>query len=201
MSKGNVLLINEITNNLQHFVSKEIYETIIEGNQQITVASKASTVASWVQGTMERLDQFVDEETRTQIMRNCGHKCALGHRREVEKIRASRRKNKTEEEFLHELQTDPPPGVRYERDGNILYQIYMPHSHNLQCYCPLLRGLKSDEKISPTYCQCSQGYVATSWEIILERQVRVELIESCVSGSNECKFAIYIQVSDEVGMK
>jgi len=62
----------------------------------------------------------------------------------------------------------------------------------MRCYCSLLRGLPADEKISRTYCHCAKGFVRKFWEEVLERPVTVDLVQSAVSGANECKFAIHL---------
>ena len=56
----------------------------------------------------------------------------------------------------------------------------------------MLAGLPEDEAISPTYCLCSQGFVKNYWECVLERPVKVKLLESCLTGAQECKFAIHL---------
>lgn len=43
-----------------------------------------------------------------------------------------------------------------------------------------------------TYCQCSRAFVQWCWEYILEQPVDVELLESCVSGGQECKFVTHL---------
>ena len=46
--------------------------------------------------------------------------------------------------------------------------------------------------MSPTYCRCSRGFVQWFWERILERPVQVDLLASCMSGAQECQFAIHL---------
>lgn len=40
------------------------------------------------------------------------------------------------------------------------------------------------------YCKCSESFVQTQWEQILERPVEVKVLESAISGAEECKFQI-----------
>ena len=87
-------------------------------------------------------------------------------------------------------------GTKRVREGNVLYQYYVPKTYakSLRCYCGLLRGLPADETVSITYCNCSKGFVKKFWESVLERPVKVELMQSAVSRAEECKFAIYLWV-------
>ncbi len=107
---------------------------------------------------------------------------------------ARRKKAKNLEEFLEKEQQNPPPGMRFERQGEILYQYYTPKAftHPMRCYCALFRSLPKDQTVSATYCQCSRGFVQKYWEAILGRQVQVDLLASSIAGADECKFAIHL---------
>jgi hypothetical protein len=194
MAKNTVSQIREIGRNVERLAGKKVGKKVMNGSEQITASSKPEKVADWVKGAMERLDDLVDEETRNQVMLNCGYNCALVNSRPMENAKARRKKFKTEDEFLQAEQNKPPTGTRLVREGNILYQFYTPRSftHPMRCYCSLLRGLPEGKTTSLTYCQCSRGFVQKYWEGILGRPVKVELLESSVSGAQECKFAVHL---------
>jgi hypothetical protein len=165
MAKNAVFQIAEIGRHVKRFAGEEV----MEGSERITASSKPEEVAEWVRGVVERLDSLM-------------------------MARARRKKYKTVDEFLEAEQKNPPAGTRLTRKGNVLYQFYTPRSFTrpMRCYCSLLRGLPDGETISITYCQCSKGFVQKYWESILESPVEVELLESCVSGAQECKFMIHL---------
>lgn len=194
MTKNDVAMIKEVGRTLERFAGEEARKKVMEGSEQITASTSKERIAMWVKDAMERLDALVDEETRNQVMENCGHNCALMNRRVIERAKARRRKYKSVDEFLEAEQRKPMKGTRLVREGDILYQFYVPHAFTrpMRCYCSLLRGLPADERVSPTYCHCSKGFVEKFWEDVLERPVRVELIQSVVSGAEECKFAVYL---------
>ena len=186
--------IKELGRNLDRFAGETISKKVMEGSEKITASSGKKEVAEWVKGAMDRLDKLVDEKTRIQVMENCGYNCALVNKRMIEKAKARRKKYKTTGEFLEAEQRKPMKGTKLLREGNILYQSYTPQLFTklMRCYCSLLRGLPADEKISLTYCHCSKGFVKKFWENVLEKPVKVELIQSVVSGAPECKFAIHM---------
>lgn len=194
MAKMDIAMIREIGKNLDRFAGEAIRKKVMEGSEQITATSSKSKIANWVKGVMERLDTLVDEKTRIQVMENCGYSCAVVNKRVMEKAKARRKKYKSIDEFLEAEQRNPMTGTRLVREGDVMYQFYTPHSYTrpMRCYCSLLRGLPADERISLTYCHCSKGFVKKFWEGVLERPVKVELIQSVVSGAQECKFAIYL---------
>jgi predicted hydrocarbon binding protein len=44
-----------------------------------------------------------------------------------------------------------------------------------------------------TYCRCSEGFIKSYWEEILGRPVKVEILESVISGGRECRFAVRLR--------
>ena len=62
------------------------------------------------------------------------------------------------------------------------------------CHCPRIRDLflNNEKLIDVNYCYCSAGFTKDIWEYILQKKVRVEIIESLMKGDDVCKIAIYI---------
>ncbi|MFX1346348.1 MAG: hypothetical protein ACFFBC_12925 [Promethearchaeota archaeon] len=65
------------------------------------------------------------------------------------------------------------------------------------CHCPRVRdALKTTKsRLSPTYCYCGAGFYKGIWEEILQKPVRVEVLESVLTGGDLCKVAIYLPES------
>jgi hypothetical protein len=97
-------------------------------------------------------------------------------------------------------------GLAGVREGNTIIATKIPKSGNLveylketdrdkrrelYCHCPRIReAIGSNKKISPTYCYCGAGFYKGIWEYILQQPVKVELLESVLSGDEVCKVAI-----------
>ena len=64
----------------------------------------------------------------------------------------------------------------------------------MACHCPFIRNhlLQDFSDIDPDCCYCSGGFAKAPFEHIFERELHVELIESCLTGSDKCRFAITI---------
>lgn len=61
----------------------------------------------------------------------------------------------------------------------------------IYCHCPRIRdALKTGVTISPTYCYCGAGFYKGIWEEILQKPVKVEMLESVMKGDDVCKIAI-----------
>ncbi len=189
-----VAQVEEIGRQVAAQAGPEVEAQVMAGIEQIKSSSKPDKVAHWVQGAMEKLDTLVDEETRSQVMQQCGRNCAHANKVAVARQVARRKKYATLDEYLAAEEKHPSRGTRLVRDGNLVHQFYTPGTFRpgLRCYCSLVNGLPAGETISLTYCQCSRGFVQTCWEAVLERRVQVELVKSCMSGADECEFLIHL---------
>lgn len=179
---------------VEQFAGKTIAVKVMEGSERITEKTDKRNIAEWVKTAMEKLDALVDEKTRVQIMQKCGYNCAKKNSKVIERAVARRKKYASIDEFLRVEQQKPMKGTRLAREGNILYQFYTPQTFTrpMRCYCGLLRGLPNEETVSKTYCNCAKGFVEKFWENVLGRPVKVDLMQSAVSGDKECKFAIHL---------
>jgi hypothetical protein len=186
--------INEIGRNIEDLASYEVRVKVMEGGEKISLSSNPVKVAEWTKSVMDRLDALTDEPTREQILLNCGYNCILVNPRPLVNAKARRAKFPDEEAFLQTEVKKPPKGMRFEREGNVIVQYYTPHSFGtgMRCYCSLLRGLPAGQTASLTYCQCSRGFIQKYWEGILGRPVEVDLVESAISGAEQCKFVIHL---------
>jgi len=166
-------------------------EAIMKGSHRLRDSSPKEEVAQWVKAAMGRMDGLLDMETRMRIMGSCGRNCAdHSHTGPVAGAIRRRSKYKTLEEFLDAEERSPPRGMTVERDGDAVIFGYTPDAYGVRCYCGLVQGLPPGETMSATYCGCSAGFVERYWEQVLERPVKVELLESAVAGSKVCRFKI-----------
>jgi len=64
----------------------------------------------------------------------------------------------------------------------------------MYCHCPRVRELiiTGGESFSTTYCYCGAGFYKEIWEHILQRPVRVEVLESVLGGDDLCRIAIHL---------
>ena len=179
---------------VENVAGRAVATKVMEGSEQITEKTDKRKTALWVKGAMERLDKLVDDENKKRIMRDCGYNCAKKNSKVIERAVARRKKFGSTDEFLVAEQQKPMKGTKLAREGNILYQYYTPQAFTrpMRCYCGLLRELPSEETVSTTYCNCSRGFVEKYWENILGKPVRVDILQSAVSGASECKFAIHL---------
>jgi hypothetical protein len=98
------------------------------------------------------------------------------------------------------------------REGNVLYETKIPYmtkeylvetdermKRYCYCHCPWVReSIKKGDvpavisAVSPTFCQCSAGFVKKPWEVILGQPLKAEVVESILTGALWCKIAIHL---------
>jgi hypothetical protein len=192
MTKNDVGPIAEFGAAVRHFAGEQASKTVVAGSERIAGAS-SEEVATWLKEAVDRLDATVDEGARAQIMEQMGLNCAEMNKSHVEQALARRNRFDTFEAFLHAEETTPSRGTRLVRAGDLVYQYYEPWSaFGRRCFCSLWHGLPEGENVSPTWCQCSRAFVSQVWKAYTGRPVRVDLVESCISGAHECKFVIHL---------
>ncbi len=192
MAKSALGMIEQFGHEVDVVVGKNVQQQVMAGMDGLTKKSKPDVVAVWMRDAVERLDALAEESDRVTVMENCGANCAHVNGGVIERGKTRRAKHASEEAFLAAEIRKPQAGSRLERDGNILYQIYTPagFSRPMRCYCGLMRGLPEGTQVSPTYCHCSKAFVRTYWSHVLGRPVQVDVLETAISGSTECRFKI-----------
>lgn len=134
----------------------------------------------WIKSLMDNLDEYADEETRAKVLENCGRTCIS--RSFVNRAKACMKSAKDIDKFLDRL---GKIWSHLQRDGNNIYVAYE------KCYCPLVKTYP--EKLSPTFCNCSRGWIKELFESVLERSVDVKLEKSIRQGDDVCRFRVHLQ--------
>ncbi|MGA9349561.1 MAG: DUF6144 family protein [Anaerolineae bacterium] len=136
----------------------------------------------WVATLMSTLEVQVGEDTRAELMEPCGQACAL-HHGSIEQAIAIKHSAREIDELLDKLnQQEGFWCGSWVRDGDTIYSVCE------YCGCPLVRaGLV---RLSPTFCNCSRGWVKAVFETILARPVEVELEQAIGRGDQVCRFSV-----------
>jgi hypothetical protein len=127
---------------------------------------------------MEDIDAQLDESQRVALMEARGRSCArLGPVRMAEAHKGNL------DAFIESLSRHMgPDGLR--REGNVVKVKYP------RCYCPLASEIK--EPLSPTYCNCSVGWLKELYETVIGKPVKVEVIETVKRGGQACRFNVIL---------
>lgn len=99
-------------------------------------------------------------------------------------------------------------GVAGRREGDRIFVTKIPRSGNLRqymseedprrrrelyCHCPRIRdAVPTGTPVPQEYCLCGAGFYRHIWETILDRPVRVEVLETVCAGGDRCSFCIHL---------
>jgi len=113
-------------------------------------------------------------------------------------------KNLNDEQLKYIVDNDM--GMAGKLDGNVITAVKIPKEFHKYfqtedptekryhyCHCPRIReALKLDDlPVNKNYCYCGAGFYKDIWEFILQRSVKVKLVESILQGNQQCKINIY----------
>jgi len=187
--------MEELSSRIEQFAGSEVRKEVMRGSDEAIAARDPVKGALWMKEAIDRLDNLTDKKTREKIMTACGHACLAMNIKGLETSKEVRRKCATEEEFLKIELNAQPDITRFERNGDILYWYYTPRriGKGMRCFCPLISMLPEGVNASHTYCQCSRAFVQAYREGILGRPLKVELGETAITGSDECRFTIHLK--------
>jgi predicted hydrocarbon binding protein len=133
----------------------------------------------WIKSLLTALETELDEKTRAKILENCGRNCIT--QSFILRAKACKKDAKNQKEFLDKL-GKVWKSLRLEGDN--VYVVYE------KCYCQIVK--EYPEKLSPTWCNCSQGWIKELFESSLGKPVEVKLEKSIKQGDNICKFRVQL---------
>jgi hypothetical protein len=94
-----------------------------------------------------------------------------------------------------------------KREGNKIYETKIPYmakkylaekdptlKRYYACHCPWSRDAIKNGDIIPAqiFCHCSAGFMKKSWEFIFKQPIKVDVLETVLSGGECCRFAIHL---------
>lgn len=171
-------------------IDPEVAGRIMEGGEAIPKKAENAVVAAWMRGAMERMDQFLEPETRHAVREGCA--CCLGGKR-LKDAKAMASAYDTLEDrirVIDETRMCYFQNVTLQEDGTIRLGFFPDGWDHYSCPC--LHGV--DEPLSITYCYCCGGHVKHHMQVALGRTLAVEVVSSALSsgGRLPCVFALSI---------
>jgi len=162
----------------------DIRDEILTKCERCQNISNDSEMAVCVKEIIERFNIVVEDEIkRTSVMETMGTYCFQTFF--FKNAKQVKEKSTGIEEIIKNLNESIGGGEHFKLEGNkILSQLN-------QCYCQI--GVKeTKEPIPITYCQCSKGWMKALFSTLLEKEIKVDLIQSILSGSESCKFIVHL---------
>jgi len=199
--------VDKLDESLTRSVGSKAKKNIMRGSEVARSDENSLDKAKWICCAMGRLDKVAAQKDRTEIMAECSHKFP---KRKINAMKKALAESGDLESLIRTMHKDSSWfGLSFyeypEKKGNVIYVTKIPfdpkgfkkatnktEKRYHYCHCALVKELirNPTEKISPTFCYCGAGWYKSLWEGILEKPVRVDLLESVLQGDDSCKFAI-----------
>jgi len=155
---------------------------------------KYDKARSWIKSMIDNLDEMVDDETKIKLMHACGRAC---YNRAVGVADARKPTPEEAEVFLGRLEQ---AGYKIERGPEHMtifvgwYGKQNPWGLSLKegyCLCNAME--ENVPGLSPTFCNCSAGYVKEIIERGTGRRAKsAEVLESLKMGGKDCRFKVVL---------
>jgi hypothetical protein len=189
MSKSSWL--SEFCGSIRQEVGSELSDLILEGHETQD-EDKKENLRNWLMGVLVRFDANVGLDTRIKIMKRMGYACAIQHNAHID-AKAKRDRFGTLDEYIAHEEENPYPAYFIKREGDKVVVTYLPKAMGIRCFCGPWSEFEVESKTSLTYCYCSAGHVEYIWWHVIGKPIQVDLVCSCISGDNSCKFIVNLE--------
>lgn len=130
---------------------------------------------------MDGFDTYLEPEKKVLLLEECGRKCIQDrHHKLIQDAKKLYKNSNDLKDFLGKL------SKRYESLQVSDQEVAFIWD---KCYCPVI-GKIPVGKISPTFCNCSRGWVKELLEVAIEKPVEVIIDEAVTKGDNRCKLRV-----------
>jgi len=203
--------LDALTEGVTETAGTEAAKVVTEGREKLDGTFDADAIRTWVLGAVDRLDQAIpDEQQRACILQDCAHHYP---RVQLDRMRAVYDDLGDLRALIDRLAEDDdlfPTKIWLDESGEhplVYIQRSVPpwnreayaatddpkEKRYHACFCSMVKqAILNDEPISPSFCNCSGGWYVQMWEAILDRRLRIDLVESVLQGHDRCLFAVHI---------
>lgn len=136
--------------------------------------------AKYIRGLMERFENEFPRGTRERVLQACGRECICASW--VVKARKIYEESRDMKDFLARLNKIHLGGGHLELKGGKVTGYYA------QCYCSSVN--KTRDIWSPTYCNCSQGWLRELFEGATGKRASVKFKTTVIQGGERCEFEV-----------
>ena len=179
-------MIDKLADSLENAkIDRETCRTILQGWERLPQRPKPEERASWMTKVMIRMDNLLEEEIRFKIREECACCISNGSIR-IKTMKKLIRENSDLESFVVAAQASGFLGARVKLENNTIFATFGVG----RCVCTGINAAK--EPVSITYCHCCKGHLIKLLEAAFKKPLRGDVLTSCISGSDDCRFAIYL---------
>ena len=155
---------------------------IMAGCERMRTGATPEQKATWYRGAIQQMDKLLDKRTRIRAREMCA--CSLTPFR-LQPMKRLHDANPNLDDFLAAVQKSRLMGAEVKRRGNKVHIGFGTQ----WCVCHAIRASK--EPVSVTYCHCCKGHLMGLLQAAFGEPVRMDIIETHISGGKDCRFVFY----------
>jgi hypothetical protein len=186
-------------------------DEVLAGADGVRESFDAEEIRGWVLGAVRRAEQMpVNEGERARVLQDCAHRYPAA---QLERLRAAYDAIGGLRPFLERLAGDKElfPGTIWLDESGAEPLAYIQRSvppwnreaydaaedpaekRYHACFCTMVRdAIRNGEPVPRSFCDCSAGWYVQMWEAILDRRLRIDVVESVLRGDDRCLFAVHL---------
>ena len=132
---------------------------------------------------IDGFDKLLESDKKILLLEECGRKCIQDrHKKLLRDAKMLYKNSSNVSEFLAKLSKIYDSLQITDQEVAFVWE---------KCFCPII-GRIPVGKISPTFCNCSRGWVKELIEGSIEKPVKVFIDESITKGDSRCKLRVII---------
>ncbi len=152
-------------------------------------AAIADNEEDWRVGFMQKrfahlvdfMNTHMNEATQVTMLEEMGRFCANQNKENYKKFAGNI------ETLLKDLEGQFIEKATYNKENQTISLLGKKQE---KCVC----AFAGDKNISPSFCNCSQGYMKEMFTVVTGKTVEVTLDESILKGSDRCSFTVQIRM-------
>ncbi|MCU0286833.1 MAG: hypothetical protein MUF15_10585 [Acidobacteria bacterium] len=138
-------------------------------------------IQNWLSDLLDTMDKVLDEKTKIKLIEGCGRGCFNRH--QFKKNIAEKGKGNIDK--LIEAYNE---NFEIWREGHDVHLRYGKVSK--ACYCPAAKS--QPVKPNDLLCECTRMTHQSIFETALDREIKVEVLESLRRGGKTCHFLVQL---------
>jgi hypothetical protein len=140
-----------------------------------------SFIENWLTDLLNSMEKYIDRETQVKIIEGCGRGCFNRHpfKKDIA-IKGTGNIDKLIEAYKANFEIWNAEDGIHIRFGET----------SSKCYCPVVKNIPP--KPNDLHCECTKATHQSIFETALNRQVRINILETLRRGGKTCHFLVKI---------
>ena len=192
---------DRFSSKLETVLGSEIREEVMAPMNNLNIDTPALDRQKALCKSLSILESKTNDEQQFEILSHCAH---VYPEELIPPMRALFKSTGSVDTVIEAMKTKGGYYPKLQRrEGSIIYSEKGPANplaykdattdaerRRAYCFCPLIRDCL--DEAPEIFCNCSAGWPKQIWEGVLERPLKVDIVQSLTKGDDTCEFAIHL---------